>query len=274
MSYLVLHASLLGLRPLRHLLVVSLVCLACACDDGPSPAAADAGGDAGPARGDSRSGWVSCGADACKVGKEQAVCCYEADPAGACISPRIACGTDEQGFGCDGPEDCGSDDVCCLLDGDAVGWCVASCTLDRVCHTHGDCEAYERCEPMAHGYGRCTSDDVRTTPGHDGEGVVFCGDATHVCGVGERCCVDDDGARCSSTCASGESTRACDGPEDCSAPDLCAIEGLSTRCIDPAGMSTDGEPFVCHDSEDCSGYGCEPRKRIPELGFCNPETGT
>ncbi len=250
--------------------------LACVCGDNRAGSAIDAGPDAGDialSPGDDRIGWVSCGDAACSTGAGDTVCCYEDEPAGECISPRIACGVDEQGFGCDGPEDCAANETCCLFD-DRTGWCHQACAQDTLCHTRADCDAHETCESIARGYARCTSSDQRGTPGHDGAGVVFCGSELLVCSDGEICCVRGSDPRCAVGCESDELARRCDGPEDCDAPNLCAIEAGATRCIDPTGMSTDGEPFVCHDSEDCSGYGCEPRQTVPELGFCNPNTGT
>ena len=247
-------------------------------DSDDSDAAATARSDDPSTLGDDRAGHVHCGDDVCDFGIEtDGVCCYEDDAQGQCMSPREDCGGDFHGFGCDGPEDCEDGDRCCNYDQPRTGSCQATCgTSGTICHTQADCLSFEHCEPITTaslGYAHCVSDEVRETPGFEGKGV-FCGDDETACAEGEVCCVTGAGSTCRSACEDDELTRRCDGPEDCTAPEECAIEYGSTRCIDATGMPTDGEPFVCHDYEDCSGYGCEPREGAPLLGFCNPHTGT
>jgi hypothetical protein len=228
--------------------------------------------------GNDRPGSVHCGDDVCDFGIEaDGVCCYEDDAQGQCLAQGDDCGGDQYGFGCDGPEDCEGGKSCCLSDQPRTGTCQAACTTDTLCHTHLDCLRFERCTPLppsSLGYASCTSPDVRETPGFEGEGRVFCGDDVTACDKGDSCCVKGKLSTCRLECEDDEQARRCDGPEDCMAPELCAIEDGETRCIDATGMSTDGEPFVCHDSMDCSDYGCEPREGAPLLGFCNPNTGT
>ena len=83
---------------------------------------------------------------------------------------------------------------------------------------------------------------------------VACGAMT--CTNGDVCCVPRQGSgggsnppQCKSQCDNGDSTFACDGPEDCSGKECC-ISQTGSSCADSCGW---GQSQACHQDADCGG---------------------
>jgi len=161
-------------------------------------------------------------------------------------------------------------------------------------------------------------DDASTEGGADGGGdaspaVKALGDARagHIlcdqvsCGEGEPCCTTN-ASRVESACAAGcgatEASITCDGPEDCSAGQVCChrfgATGLTTECIGAAtNMQADASApdaaaaaplcttlpggqenrVACHTDQDCKGSSDTPLCRADGsrrdfLGYCVADT--
>lgn len=110
--------------------------------------------------------------------------------------------------------------------------------------------------------------DVPTiTPDAGGPSGVGCGAVT--CAAPDACCIAGDVAFCTPASECRGSTIRCDGPEDCSAGEICCGSGdrggdFATVCqaaVEPCGIR------VCHGSADCGGGNCCP---IMGSGYCSP----
>jgi hypothetical protein len=100
----------------------------------------DAGLDATPGEG------IACGTMTCDATAE--VCCATTGAMGleyACIDAGDSCGGTV--LECDGPEDCGMDEVCCATygAGTASSSCETTCTGVRLCQVKDDCPANQNC---------------------------------------------------------------------------------------------------------------------------------
>lgn len=111
--------------------------------------------------------------------------------------------------------------------------------------------------------------DDPDTKGNDAPGHVSCGDAVADCDMegGSNCCVSaamTTDCR-QGDCGFGDTTTACDGPEDCGAGEVCCTHvnvplGVTSSCEPPnpvangsrcAGGSTIGDFELCHTDADC-----------------------
>lgn len=111
--------------------------------------------------------------------------------------------------------------------------------------------------------------DDPETKGHDAPGHVSCGDAVADCDMeaGNNCCVSaamTTDCR-QGDCGFGDTTTACDGPEDCGSGEVCCTHvnvplGVTSACEAPSsvangsrcqGGSTIGDFELCHTDADC-----------------------
>jgi len=139
--------------------------------------------------------------------------------------------------------------------------------------------------------------------GDDRAGHVSCGEAS--CGKGEPCCTTNGSnvqSQCAANCGATEAAVTCDGPEDCSAGQVCChrfgASGLTTECVGPAvdnqpdASTSDasasvslcaalaGEPerhIACHSDDDCKASSDTPLCRADLgrrefLGYCIADT--
>jgi hypothetical protein len=222
----------------------------------------DPGHDAGPDEaqpprlGDALAKSVACDSNALSCGKGAHCCAADDDTSSYCSAD---CGPTEHNFGCDGPEDCGKNELCCHHVNDSrllVGECLTptakvatdagSTTVEQcadveadehvACHKDADCPERDMqkqvCriakEDVFFGYCR-PAVDIAETPGHDEAKLVSCGVGEHpsVCGYEDKpCCVGHAGimhAGCASgsECGGSELKVICDGPEDCKMGEAC-----------------------------------------------------
>jgi hypothetical protein len=186
-------------------------------------------------------------------------CCIFEQDGGACGS--VACSEAQNEFehACDGPEDCGTGQICC---GEPRGshLCTAedACSARRVCHTSGDCPGVSAaCVPATTGIadvGYCASPDP-STPGDERPGMIEC-NGTTVCAI--ACCVNRPSGVVE--CSNSSSCRilsetveswSCDGPEDCSpGQPCCRYQSGGTGCF------TGCTRQICHTDWDCPAGEC------------------
>jgi hypothetical protein len=119
-----------------------------------------AGGGAGGAGGTTGTGQVGvrCQNALCNTGQ---ICCV------SLLSSTVACTgpaecADDFAVTCDGPEDCGSGQRCCMPSGVLNNFCATACLPGlAMCHNDADCSAGETCcsrlMSNAYAYGLCTT---------------------------------------------------------------------------------------------------------------------
>lgn len=107
--------------------------------------------DAGDALG------ITCGDNTCLHGS--AFCCLSVGGSTPNCQPSGAVGTcnfqiDGKAFQCDGDEDCGSGQVCCVVDGEAA--CAAACAGPTLCNSAiSTCPAGKSCSGTISGFKAC-----------------------------------------------------------------------------------------------------------------------
>jgi hypothetical protein len=91
---------------------------------------------------------VACGTDTCLAPD---ICCVTFAGGAAMMTCSAAADCMGVAAGCDGPEDCGSGEVCCGMRGAGGGGastsCVptADCGFGRLCHADTDCAGMDMC---------------------------------------------------------------------------------------------------------------------------------
>lgn len=281
-------------------------------DGGPPMDAAS--GDGGLSLGDNRAGYVQCDRDSC-TGEQ--LCCASS----ARATCATECGGTESLIGCDGPEDCDAGGVCChrfganglvteciypeaeVPDGGtppSCEWADGGPEHRVACHVALDCQDTPD-KPLCLAdvrrpyLGYCSADnDDPATQGHDGAGIVGCGDPDQdgvgtLCSLNDHvCCLSrDDGnsAACTTRarCGFSELSIACDGPEDCSGGEVCCflpagvdadggtVEAQSACAEDCASLGA-GAVVRCHHASDCGDAGtCQVDPTSPWWGVCATE---
>jgi hypothetical protein len=105
------------------------------------------------------------------------------------------------------------------------------------------------------------------TPGDDRVGYTICGAET--CVPGAICCAGDVGCAASpEACVAAGAPdyldyRACDGPEDCPAPEQCAVSRHWVSCGSPSFYG-----ILCHRDSDCVSTVESPNPCLPS-GYCD-----
>jgi hypothetical protein len=103
------------------------------------------------------------------------------------------------------------------------------------------------------------ADAPPTTP--DGSPYVGVSCGTMTCTGTDVCCVPgfgggNTGATCAAQCGPGESTFACDGPEDCSGGQVCCMSRGGSSCTDPDSCGgIGGGSVACRTANDCQSGG-------------------
>lgn len=109
--------------------------------------------------------------------------------------------------------------------------------------------------------------DDPSTPGDDRVGYTTCGAQT--CAPGSICCAGDVGCAASpEACVAAGAPdyldyRACDGPEDCPAPEQCAVSRHWVSCGSPSFYG-----ILCHRDSDCVSTPESPNPCLPS-GYCD-----
>jgi hypothetical protein len=98
---------------------------------------------------------VICGGETCS-GADTNICCYDIDSSNYFCTDIDGCPGETNGLGCDGPEDCPSDQVCCL---NAQNGLIALCGPPP-CQLHDLCSSDDQCLENQDGKPFCCAESI------------------------------------------------------------------------------------------------------------------